>query len=190
MFNYIYQNQFVTSDEELTSPDYAVGNSLEDYIAGKYVILSEEQVTYMNEHPNASPEEVWEMHPLDHVIHVETPQDRMFKYFEEEHNLVYINNEVHPCWDHQQIIYNAECAKALNEEYFTFMADGKYFRGGTDDIIQMMRQIGLYYHKLSIVTNRHYRYLEKHPDEIGSYDYTTGFPEILHFTLEEVYDTD
>jgi len=36
----------------------------------------------------------------------------------------------------------------------------------------------------------HYRYLEKHPEEIGSYDYTTGFPEVLHFNLEEVYDID
>ena len=144
----------------------------------------------MNEHPNASPEEVFEMHPLDHIIHVETPQDKMFKYFEEEHNLVYINDEVHHCWDHQQIIYNAECAQELEEEYFTFMEDGKYFRGKTSDIIRMMKQIGLYYHKLSIATNLHYRYIEKHPDEIGSYDYTTGFPEILHFNLEEVYVTD
>lgn len=190
MFHYIYQNQFITSDQELSSNEYPIGTTLIDYIQGKYVPLNAQQIEYEQNHPEASPEEVFEMHPLSQEIHIKTPYDEMQEYFDKEHNIVYINNEVHNCWDHQQIIYNAECAQACGDSEFVFLDRGKYFKGSTDGIISMMRQIGLYYYKIGIAMDLHYRYLQKHPDEIGSYDYTTGFPEILHFNLEEAYVTD
>ena len=189
IYHYIYQNQFVTSDEPLDTNEYPIGSDINDYRKGMYVPLNASQVQYENEHPNASPLEVWEMKELSFTEHIKTPQDEMFDYFESEHNLVYINNEPHRCWDHQQLIYDAECALACNEPYFTFFADDKYFKGRTQDVIQILRQIGLYYYKYRMTTNAHYRYLNSHPEEIGTYDYTIGFPEVPNFTLEEVNDS-
>lgn len=187
-YYYIFQNQLVTSDEILNPSEYSIGQDLNDYKKGMYVQLNEQQIQYENEHPYASPEEIWEMRELSYRERIKTPQDAMFDYFENEHNLIYINNEKHHCWDHQQIIYSAECAKACNESEFIFFDENKYFKGTPDAVIQMMREIGLYYYKLGLATNVHYRYINNHPEEIGTYNYTTGLPEIPHYTLEEVND--
>lgn len=190
MYHYIYQNQFVTSDEELSSDNYPIGQDISDYMQGKYVPLNAQQIEYEEQHPNASPEEVFEMQPQIHTIHVTTPQDLMSEYFDREHNLVYINDEVHPCWNNQDILYTAQLAKKHGRTEFIFRAEDKYFKGNIDTIIDMMEQIALYYYDFGMTVDLHYRYLEKHPEEIGNYDYTTGFPEVLHFNLEEVYDID
>lgn len=188
MFHYIYQNQFVSSDQELSEDTYPIGSNLADYVKGMYVPLNQEQIEYEESHPNASPEEVWLMHPTDTQIHVKTPMDEIDNYINENHNFFYINNTKYHCYDHQHIIYEAECAKFCQRDKFIIEVEGKCFKGNTDYIIAMMRQICVYYQDLSKAIRKHYNYLEQHPEDIGNYDYTTGFPEVLHFSLEEIND--
>ena len=188
LYHYIFQNQFITSDEELSADKYPIGQDMQDYVKGMYVPLNEDQIQYEEEHPNASPEEVWEMHEVPYVIHVHTPQDDMNDYYDQNCNIVYLNGEAHRLWEHKDIVYNAECAKIRGRQEFIFMSNGKYFKGDVDNIIDMMRQISLYYYDLKIAMDRHYNYINKHPEEIGTYNYTANLPTVLHFNLEEVYD--
>lgn len=186
---YIYQNEFITSDQPLDPNEYPIGEGINDYIKGMYIPLNEEQIQYEKDNPMASPEEVLEMKPLTFHINVDTPQSKMERYFNNTYDVVYINGERHNCWDHQQILYTAQCAKDLGRTEFIFLEGSKYYKGNIDDIINMMKQIAVYYYDFRQTCNLHYRYLEKHPQEIDTYDYTTGFPEVLHFNLEEVYDS-
>ena len=52
---------FITLGMELPSYTKNVGTTYDDYLAGKWVKLSEEQVKYRSEHPTASVEDVWNM---------------------------------------------------------------------------------------------------------------------------------
>ena len=58
---YIQKNiQFLELEQEL--PDsYLVGDNIENYEDGAYLLLSEEQEQYHNDYPEASPLECWYM---------------------------------------------------------------------------------------------------------------------------------
>lgn len=61
------------------TPDdkYNIGESFEDYLDGKMVILSDEQVAFYEAHPNASISEVWGMKIIEiiHEPYVPTNED-------------------------------------------------------------------------------------------------------------------
>ena len=65
-----YKYTYITKENKLTyiglndpldTTCYNIGKSYEDYIAGKWVLLSEEQVLFKEEHPDATVEEVFNM---------------------------------------------------------------------------------------------------------------------------------
>lgn len=61
---YIHLNSFhavVSLDFTLDENTYSVGTTWDDYLDGKWVKLSDEQVTFKTEHPEATVEEVWNM---------------------------------------------------------------------------------------------------------------------------------
>ena len=58
---YIQKNiQFLELEQELPDP-YLVGDNIENYEDGAYLLLSEEQEQYHNDYPEASPLECWYM---------------------------------------------------------------------------------------------------------------------------------
>lgn len=71
-----YKYTYITKENKLTyiglndplDPTcYNIGESYEDYIAGKWVLLSEEQMLFKEEHPNATVEEVFNMKLVEKV---------------------------------------------------------------------------------------------------------------------------
>ena len=54
-------------NDPLDTTCYNIGKSYEDYIAGKWVLLSEEQVLFKEEHPDATVEEVFNMKLVEKV---------------------------------------------------------------------------------------------------------------------------
>ena len=60
MNKYIKDGQFIEFSFELDEK-YNVGSSYEDYQNGKFVKLSEEQISFMESNPTASISEVWNM---------------------------------------------------------------------------------------------------------------------------------
>lgn len=184
-YNYIYKNQFVTSDEPLDSTKYQIGSTINDYINGMYVPLNEQQVQYEEEHPSASPDEVFLMREISDKIHVNTLSEKAEIYYNDNHNFIIVNGVNHRFWGYQDLIFNAECLLSKNRETFVFNCDGTLYTGSPQQIIDMMKTIAVYYYDIGVVLRQHLRYLENNPDD-SEYDYTTGYPEIPSFQLEEV----
>lgn len=66
MDNYLYIQKdavriYVPMLEELDTVNYEVGTTWEDYVAGKYVLLTEEQIAFKEANEGASVEEVFNM---------------------------------------------------------------------------------------------------------------------------------
>ena len=66
MDNYLYIQKdavriYVPMPEELDTVNYEVGTTWEDYVAGKYVLLTEEQIAFKEANEGASVEEVFNM---------------------------------------------------------------------------------------------------------------------------------
>lgn len=66
MSKYIYiqkdaANIYVTMPEKLDTANYDIGTTWEDYVAGKYVLLTEEQIAFKEANEGASVEEVFNM---------------------------------------------------------------------------------------------------------------------------------
>ena len=71
-YKYIYitkENKltYIGLNDPLDTTCYNIGKSYEDYIAGKWVLLSEEQVLFREEHPEATVEEVFNMKLVEKV---------------------------------------------------------------------------------------------------------------------------
>lgn len=71
-YKYIYitkENKltYIGLNDPLDTTCYNIGKSYEDYIAGKWVLLSEEQVLFKEEHPDATVEEVFNMKLVEKV---------------------------------------------------------------------------------------------------------------------------
>lgn len=179
---YIYMNQFVTSDEPLNPEVYEIGSTLTDYKQGKYVPLNEDQINYMQEHPYADQQEVFLMHPTSSVMYVETLADKANAYFNDNYNFVLINGEKHFLWEYQDILNKAELLKWAGRDSIEFISNDEVFNVGVDTAINMMKQIGIYYYDAYRVINQHYRYIQEHPNDID-YDYTTGYPTVLTYDI-------
>ena len=185
-YNYIYKNQFVSSDEELNPNEYEIGSTLDDYSKGKYVPLNADQLQYLEEHPDAPPEEVFMMQGVPFNVHVPDKEEEMYSYFEANHKYFLLNGEKCTLFDHKDVRYIAELYKETNREYMEVLLNGKIYRATTDYILQMVKDLAIYYFEVNINITKHYKYIEQHPNEKSSYDYTTGFPTILSFTLQEI----
>ena len=66
MSKYIYiqkdaANIYVTMPEKLDTANNDIGTTWEDYVAGKYVLLTEEQIAFKEANEGASVEEVFNM---------------------------------------------------------------------------------------------------------------------------------
>lgn len=179
-------NQFVTSDEPLSPENYPIGSTLEDYANGKYVPLNAQQMQYLSGHPTASPEEVFEMGPLTHKINVQTEEDKMFSYYNNNCRFFYVNGQRYNLFDNRAVRDIAEIFLEKEREEFEIQLDGKVFKGTTAYILQMLKDIAVYYYDLDMAQFKHFKYLDLHPEERGTYDYTTNLPEVLSFTLQEV----
>lgn len=64
MYTYIrkaIKGYYVETPDEIAQEywDGWIGSTYEDFLNGKWVLLSDEQVTFREEHPNASIKEVW-----------------------------------------------------------------------------------------------------------------------------------
>lgn len=182
-YYYIQDYSVVTTDTPIQED---LGTTLEDYIHGKYVQLNDEQIAYYKEHQNASPEEIFNMGPIDYALRIQTPYDTIFRYFDQEVHCIYINNIKRHCFDYKDILFTAELYKERNRDTMIFEEEGAFYRGNVDYIIQMMKDIALYYFDINLLLDQQYKYLDNHQSEIDGYDYQSQYPEIPHFTLEQV----
>lgn len=194
MMKYIKNNNYYSFDFELDSK-YNIGENYEDNLQGKYVKLSNEQVSFKELYPTANAKEVWDI-KLNPIPTVTIEQIRANKIAEIQS--YDISNNVN------EFIYNN------NKLWFDSALRGKILQGlfaeqrtGNDqqltklvdptssitiemkviDAIDLLDSIELYAKKCFNITTQHINYIKElnNIDEIKSFDITLDYPDKLVF---------
>ena len=193
------ENYFIyNGDFSLVNGDYQwvpeiignLGNSFEDYKNGKFVLLNEEQTSFLKSHSGVTPEEVWNMTLNDFatVGDITALIKGIEDYDSSENvNIFYVNNV--PVW------FNKETRTALNNSISIEKEVGKdtttLWINNTPYIIsidiakQMLSDIELY--TIACYNNTRQNIAEAQTitlkSEVANFDITKGYPEKLNFNL-------
>lgn len=197
MVTYIKRNvpgYYVELPEALDPEVYAdQGTTYQDFLEGKWVKLSDEQVKYRMDNPNASVSEVWNMEPYKQVLTLEELRTQKLLQLGQFDNSPNVNqftiNNVIPAWftpsertDHALSI---NAAKLTGQGTLVFAVGDQVLEVATDKAEYMLAAIQLYANACYMVTAKHRIAIEalETEEEIRAYDFTTGYPEKLNFDL-------
>ena len=185
--------------EEMFNPDLYnnLGETWEDFLDNKWVLLSDEQVAFHNEHPTASVKEVWDMAITPQPIHVRTLEDakrEMQSNIDAYDNSINVNgftvNGTVEAWftadDRSNYKSSIDSAKLLGVPELSFFIGDMNLTLPTSSLELMLAQIQLYADQCYIVTKQHKLDVEalETIEEVDAYAYTSGYPERLNFDVE------
>ena len=88
--------------EELDTVNYEVGTTWEDYVAGKYVLLTEEQIAFKEANEGASVEEVFNMQLTP--IPEPTPEELLWRARDAKRQEIY-DKDIHHYYIDEQDAY-------------------------------------------------------------------------------------
>lgn len=199
MITYIKKNingNYVTLDNELDSALHNdIGTTYEHYLNNWWVRLSDEQVKFHKDNPNASIEEVINMElkivpvvdPLISAKNKVLSEIRRYDISDKVNNFI-INNVINAWFSVQERLnykQSVEAAKLLGEESLDFLVNGMPFSVTVVQAEYMLAQIQRYADKCYIVTEQHKANVNglTTVEEVENYDYTQGYPEMLKFEL-------
>lgn len=199
MYTYIKRNVpgiYLQYEEWIDPEKYDVGSSWEDYINGKFVELSEDQVKFHEEHPTASVKEVWEMALVpvpEYVRTIEDAKKEMLHAIEVYDTSSNVNsftvNHMVSAWFTVQERLNykqsVEAAKLLSVPELSFYIGNMELSVSPELAEGMLAQLQLYADQCFIVTKKHQIAVESLEtiEEVDEYDYTVGYPDKLNFDL-------
>lgn len=198
MFTYIKHSVkgfYVTFEEELNSELYDnLGTTWEDFIANKWVLLSNDQVEFRKANPSAKIHEVWTMQ-LDpvHVRNIEDAKNEMIGKIEQyDHsgdvNGFTINNSIEAWFtpsERSNYRSSIDAAKLLGLDSLSFYVGDVMLDIKPSIAEGMLAQIQLYADQCFIVTKQHKAAVEalQTIEEVDNYDYTAGYPSKMNFDI-------
>lgn len=198
MFTYIKKNVsgfYLELPEKLTSDLYSdLGETYEDFAQGKWVLLSNKQVAFHNEHPEASVKEVFDMAlkptPVRTLEDAKRELYEKINAYDRSQNVNgFTINKVVEAWfepnERQGYKQSVDSAKLLGVESLSFFINDSIFSVATAQAELMLAALQLYADTCFIVTKQH-RLAAAGLDTIESvdnYDYTTGYPAKLNFDI-------
>ena len=197
MEKYVYIKQsiakhFVDFAEPLKAEEYNnLGESWQDYLNNLWVLLSDEQVEFYEENPNASVKEVWDMELTP--PHVRTLEEaKSEKIFEIEDydrseavNSFTIGNQT--MWltvdERQQLATQISSNEAIGRDTMTRWFNGQEFTFPIATWKQMLVALEVYAGDALNVTESHKAAVNalETIEEVDNYDITAGYPEKLSF---------
>ena len=191
--------QYVEFEAPLNPEEYNnLGTTWQDYLDNKWVPLSNEQLAFRNEHPNATVKEVWDMRiaPIPPRTLEQAKQEKIAQ-IEEYDNSDTVNGfdivmgqDTITAWIHpeQRANYKNSLDSAellgLTEVHPVF--NGIQLTLETVMAKMALAQIQIYADRCFIVTETHKANVEalESIEDVDAYDNTTGYPERLTFTIE------
>lgn len=201
MLTYIKKSvngHYVTCDEPIDSVYWEgkIGTTYQDYLDGKWVLLSAEQVAFKDAHPTASVGEVFNMAiaPIDYVAEAKTNKlneidsydnSQAVNGFDIIHNGVVVATH----WFEPNIRANyknsVESAELVGLPTVSFYVGDMPLTLTTQNAKLMLAQIQLYADACYIVTKQHQAAIEAmdNEEDINEYDITVGYPTRLSFTI-------
>lgn len=186
---------YVDFAEPLSAQEYNnLGETWQDYINNKWILLSDEQVTFHEENPSASIKEVFDMkldtpyeRTLDDAKHEKLEQIREYDSSDNV-NAVLINGTKAWLTPEERANYknSIDAAKLLNIENVSFYINNTEFTATVTNAELMLAQIQLYADACFIATKQHEAAINNLDtvEAIDAYDYTVGYPDMLIFMLE------
>lgn len=198
MFTYIKHSVkgfYVTFEEELNTELYDnLGSTWEDFIANKWVLLSNDQVEFHQANPSAKIHEVWamELDPV-HVRNIEDAKNEMIGKIEQYDQSSNVNgftiNNAIEAWftpsERSNYKSSIDAAKLLGLDSLSFYV-GDVMLDITPSIAEgLLAQIQLYADQCFIVTKQHKAAVEalQTIEEVDNYDYTAGYPDKMNFDI-------
>lgn len=198
MFIYIKKNVtdfYVEFPEKLDQEEYNnLGETYEDFLDNKWVLLNDDQIKFHKEYPNASIQDVLTMTiPTVKERTLEEAKSEMlmkinFHDNSEAVNSFTINNAI-TAWltvqERTNYKNSVDSAKLLGVDTLSFYIGNIGLSVSTVQAEQMLAAIQLYADMCFIVTKQHKLIVESLTtiDEVDNYDYTVGYPQKLNFTF-------
>lgn len=187
-------NQFVEFEEKLDSSIYNnIGETYDDYLLGKWVLLTDEMVSFYKNNPDATPYEVYNMklqqeEVAERTLDVakEEMRIRIMQYGSSENvDMFYYNGQ--PMWldktTRAALKLRLDAEKQKNEENTTLWYNGLSFSLPVDMAISMLYDLEIYASKCYDNTQYQLGQLEQLNDieSVDTFDYVVGYPEKLSF---------
>lgn len=199
MYTYVKRNiprHYVTLENKLNPDLYSnIGSTYQDYLYNKYVLLTDEQVAFHNEYPEATVEEVFNLVINDNsepARTLEVAKKEMLQKIDshdasDEVNGFLINGIKAWFTVQERNNYKAsiDSAKLLGIESLSFFI-GDHLLTITPEMAEhMLAAIQLYADQCFIVTKQHKLKVEslESIEEVDLYDYYAGYPKMLEFEL-------
>ena len=191
---YIKSGKILQFDFEL-SEKYNVGSSYEDYNDGKFVKLSDEQVTFHETNPTAGITEVWNMKMNEYTEQEKTLEQAIQeKIFEIEQydgsssvNSFKVNDT--SAWLDKDTRSNyktsIDAAELLGEETISLLIAGNVISLTLTQAKTILAKIQRYADTCYLVTQSHIAGVKtlKTINEVDAYDIENGYPNKLTFTI-------
>ena len=187
---------YVELEKPLTSDLYSdLGTTWNDFINDKWVLLSDEQVAFHEQYPEASVQEVWNMQITPpHVRTLEEAKIEMIQRINEYDrssnvNGFTVNNEIEGWFtadERSNYRSSIESSELLGINTISFYIDNYLMEVTTQDAKYMLAQIQLYADQCFMVTKQHKLDVEalETIEAVDAYDYTNGYPQKLNFEVE------
>lgn len=196
MEKYVYikksiAKHFVDFAEPLSAEEYNnLGETWEDYEDNKWVLLSENQVVFYEEHPEATPKEVWDMEIVVPAKTLEEAKQEKVWEIEQYDHSDNVNNFTlgeQQMWltveERQQIATQISANEAVGRETMTKWFHGVEYTFTIAQWKQMLVAVEVYAGDALNVTEGHKAAVNalQIVEAVENYDYTTGYPTKLVF---------
>ena len=171
-----------------------IGTTWSDFNANKWVLLSDEQLAFKSENPNAKIHEVFTM-TLDPINErtIEQAKEEMLGKIDRydqssDVNGFFINSAINAWFTVQERTNyksSIDAAKLMGVETLSFYVGDVMLNIAPTMAEQMLAQIQLYADQCFIVTKQHKAAVEalETMEEVDNYNYMIGYPEKLNFIL-------
>lgn len=175
-----------------------IGETYEDFLDNKWILLNDEQVQFHEDNPDASVKEVIEMQltpvpepSIENQI-IRARQEKLAKLHQydnsSEVNEFSINGELKTWFtpsERSNYKNSIDSAKLLGISNLTLLVNGTVIELPTSKAEQLLAMIQLYADACYMVTKQHEGAIQALQNivEIEEYDYTAGYPKKLNFEL-------
>lgn len=185
--NYVTVSGDYTCDLDIVAN---LGESWQDFLDGKYVLLNEEHINFLNENPSATPEEVWNLSisEIANAGDISSLLSRIADYSEsEEVKTFYVNNT--PIWFDSEkrtsINTSISFEKEVGKETTILWISGTPYEMSIEDARQFLIDIDSYSKSCYDNTQRNLSEAKTLTlkEEVNSFDIAKGYPEKLKFNL-------
>lgn len=194
-----HRGYYVEFLEEIDAEYWAgmIGESIEDFYNNKWVLLSDEQVAFHNEHPHASIREVWNME-LTTAPERTIEQAKQEKIWEIERydtsdnvnsfNVITNDGEI-SYWftpaERSNYRSSIDAAELIGLQELSFYIGEHALTLPTATAKLMLAQIQLYADQCYMITKQHKAAVEalQTIEEVDNFDVTSGYPEKLQLSL-------